>query len=145
MKLSISADFIDHCRTQANIPPEDIKRIISEASRDVGKFSDILVQEGWFNSHELGKYIADSVNCSFVDMNQTVFQPEALEKIPKEVAKQLCVIPLYNMGLGITVAMANPFDTKAISELKKHCDGLIVSPVFSLQRDIKIAIDKHYS
>ncbi len=144
MKLSISKDFIDHCRTQANIPPDDIKRIIGEASRDVGKFSDILVKEGWFNSHELGKYIADSVNCSFVDMKQTLFQPEALEKVPKEVAQKLCVIPLYSMGAGITIAMANPFDTRAISELHKYCEGLIVSPVFSLQQDIKTAIDKNY-
>lgn len=144
MKFSLSHEFFEFCYQHSDITKKELQSILQKCDRNVDLLIDLLLQSGKFDGSHLAKYIADQANCSYVDMQQTIVSPEALALIPKETAEKFCIIPLYTMGKGITVAMSNPFDEKVLSELRNSCAGLIISPVYSLSHDIQHAIQTHY-
>lgn len=91
----------------------------------------------------LGRLWGDSIGFSYVDMDKTLFQPQAVEKLPENMARKLKIIPIYQIGDVVTIAAASPEDAGTI----RMVGDLIraqVSPVFSFAEDILDAIEIQY-
>lgn len=91
----------------------------------------------------LGRVWGDSINVAYVDMDNILFQSEAVNKLPKKVAKEKCVIPLYRFGDVITVATADPHNEDMLREMEGYMD-LPVNALFAFPEDILDAIDVQY-
>ena len=88
---------------------------------------------------------ADALGVALIDLNTTLFQPQTVMKIPREFAQTNGVIPVYQMGDAVTVAMADPLNYDMVQETSRVL-GEKISPVFALRDDILDAIDvQHHS
>ncbi len=92
---------------------------------------------------DLGRCWADSINCSFVDLDKTLFQPSVVTKIPEIFARENNIIPIYQFGEMVTLATSDPMNSDALERVSRHID-MQISPVFSFPDDIKKAIEIQY-
>jgi len=102
-----------------------------------------LVASNHVRKEEMCRFWADKLGVAYVDPFATVITDEARDLIPPEIATKVCVLPLYVLGEGVTVAMAHPEDEALIDRLSKIAK-VTVSPVFALPADINDAIQILY-
>lgn len=93
--------------------------------------------------YALAKLYGDSLGKAHVPLEKTLFEQEALAKLPVEIARRQLCIPVYMMGDALTLAMAHPEDARLVSNLEKLM-GCAVSAVFAFPQEIENSIDIHY-
>src|SRR5262249_29783749 len=91
----------------------------------------------------LAKLYGDRIGKAHLPLDKTLFQQEAVAKLPLEIARHQCCIAAYMMGDVLTLAMAHAEDEQLISNLEKlmRC---AVSTVFAFPQEIENSIDIHY-
>jgi len=102
-----------------------------------------LLRGGAAQKDFLGKLWGDSLNVAYVDLSKSMFQNIAVQQLKMEYALKNKVMPIYQFGDTLTVAMANPLDKILIREL----EGIVLRPVsvvFSFPDDIEDAIVIQY-
>ena len=132
---------------QANnilIQPEDYERLAVRFDGACAEFVEALIREKLISQHKACKLWADSLSLAYVDPISSLVMPEALEKIPHNIALKTGVLPLYRIDAHLTVAMSDPFNESTMRRLE-GISGLRISPVFALPCQIRDAIEVHYS
>lgn len=102
-----------------------------------------LLRGGAAKKDILGKLWGDSQNVAYVDLAKSMFQNIAVQQLKMEYALKSKVIPIYQFGDALTIAMANPADKGIIREL----ESIVLRPVsvvFSFPDDIEDAIMVQY-
>lgn len=102
-----------------------------------------LVRTGVSRRTYLGRLWADSMGLSYVEMSKTLFQRAVVQRLPEKYAFKHAIIPIYQFGDAITVAMANPMDELVLKEASDLI-GKPISPVFSFPEEINEAIEIEY-
>ncbi|MDD5771574.1 MAG: type II secretion system protein GspE, partial [Candidatus Omnitrophica bacterium] len=69
--------------------------------------------------------------------------PEITDTIPAKLARQYLLVPIDKIGNNLTLAMSNPLNTQAVSDVEL-LSGCSVQAFVSTSSDIKKAIDKYY-
>ena len=77
-------------------------------------------------------------NVPYVDFDETFSDPMVLDLIGREKALEFRVIPLFDVEGSFSVAMADPYNLRKISELE-FLTGKTILPVFALEHDL----DRH--
>ena len=91
----------------------------------------------------LGKAWGDSIGASYVNLETTAIQPEALRQIPREFAEANQIVPIYSFGGSLSIAAANPKDR----ELEEHVANkfnVVPSFLFSFPDEIADTIPVAY-
>ncbi|MCW7753023.1 GspE/PulE family protein [Desulfobotulus sp. H1] len=91
----------------------------------------------------LGKLWGDAIGYAYVDLVKSIFQPDAIAMIKRDLAMQKQVVPLYHLGNALTVATADPQNI-AVLDMVAKVAGVPVSPVFAFLEDIEDAIQVQY-
>lgn len=102
-----------------------------------------LSDGGSVDRHQLGRLWGDALGIAYINLDKTLFQAKALQKIPIEWARDHWIIPLYELGDVLTVATAFPNDRKLIDEAAEIV-GRPISPVFALPDAIEDAVEIQY-
>jgi type II secretory ATPase GspE/PulE/Tfp pilus assembly ATPase PilB-like protein len=87
---------------------------------------------------------ADTMGIAYVDPFASVITDEAIARIPVAIATKAKAIGLYILDGVLTVALADPSDSKLVRRIGQVAE-IPVSPVFALQQDIEAAISINYS
>ncbi|THB64951.1 MAG: type II/IV secretion system protein, partial [Gammaproteobacteria bacterium] len=135
--------FMQYLVENEIINEADSKRL---SQKYAGNAQDVLyhlLKGGAKDKNILGKLWGDSYNFSYVNLENTIFQQEAVKKIPYEYAKENGVIPVYYLNNVLTVAMAEPYDEEVVKVLKQTF-GVNISQVFSFREEIEDAIEIQY-
>ncbi len=85
-----------------------------------GLLGEILVELGFVSPKEIAQAIAYQSKKPYIDLSQYPPTQEALSTLPKEVAKQLEVIPFDITDTSVKVALSNPFDINAVDILRRR-------------------------
>ena len=80
---------------------------------------------------------------AYVDLDTTVIQAEAAHSISQELAQEHNIIPLYELGGGITIAASTPKNRELINRLQELTNRR-VSLVFSFPDEISDTIEITY-
>ena len=91
---------------------------------------------------ELGRAVARELGVEYVDLRQFTPQPEALNLLSEELARQGKMIPIARDGTTVTLAMANPQDLAAREQFRLMVN-LDVKPVLAFERDILALLDAY--
>jgi len=89
------------------------------------------------------KLWADALGVAYVNPLIAVVTPEAVQRIPMEIARKGQLIGLYEINNVLTVAMAEPLDERLVRQVEAIAN-VEVSPVFAPPREIIHAIELHY-
>ncbi len=127
---------------QRGIISEDQRNQALEEQRSSGRFfGTILVSNGWASEEDVARGLSEQVGLAYVDISSQPIDPNALNILSEEICRTHLALPLFSMGSSVTIAMANPLDEQALTELKKLTQQQIW-PVFSTPTAIRNAIDK---
>jgi type IV pilus assembly protein PilB len=91
----------------------------------------------------LGHLYGTSLGKAYVPLAKTLFQPEALDKLVREMAVKLPCIPIYYLGNVLTCASPHPEDQSVASSLSRLVGGP-VSLVFAFPQEIASSIEIQY-
>ena len=121
---------------------KEINRCLKE-SQDHYNVLLHIIEQGLLPADEVCRLWADSLNIAWIDLNATLFQPKIVASLPKELAKKLSAIPVYQMGGAVTVAMVDPKNSEQLQKIEAALKQK-VSPVFALEEDISDVIEVQY-
>jgi len=102
-----------------------------------------LVTERPHLKETLGKAWGDSIGFSYVNLEMTAIQPEAVRQIPREFAEINQIVPLYSFGGSLSIAAANPKDRELEGRVANKFN-IVPSFLFSFPEEIADTIPIAY-
>ncbi len=107
------------------------------------QFLQVLVDMGQVTKEEIYTAIAEEMNVPFIDISNYVIDSEITRLVPKEMATEHLICPLFKIENALTVAMADPTDFAVLDRIraKSGCD---VEPCLACEDDLKEAIEHNY-
>jgi type IV pilus assembly protein PilB len=118
----------------------DLKR---EAANTKCPFPEVIVRRGVLTQDRLYQLLSRELNVPYVDVANYVVDPALISTIPAETAHRLQVVPLYQIGDTLTVAMADPDHIGALDELH-HALGLQINPTLADPEAVRDVINEYY-
>ncbi len=134
--------FVNMVRERALLPGDQFDDAL-QLSKDAPQLLRHIVDQGRLSYAEAMRLWAESFGVAWVDLDATLFQPEVVGRLPREFAKKHHVIPLYQLGEAVTLAMADPSDRHVLAAAEHHL-GAPASPVCALPHEIDEAIELQY-
>lgn len=119
---------------------EDIVATHGEGTLDM---LEALIDRELISKKDAGELWGGSIGVTYVDPFQSIIHPEAVQKIPEEIARKTCVMALYEINDVITVVAANPLDREVFKRLESLAQTKI-SALFAFPSDIERSIEINY-
>ena len=103
---------------------DDIEAALREQSLHRGRrIGEILVEMGVVSERALAETLARKFHLPFVDLDRCLIDPAAMSAVPQAIVQQHNVLPLEIDGGQLTVALADPLNTRAIDLIRFHRAG----------------------
>ncbi|HJV33931.1 response regulator, partial [Geomonas sp.] len=126
------------------LTPVAVERVVALASRLGKRLGVVLEEMGLLTEEELALALARQYHLRPVANFATAsFAPEVLATVGAEVALENLLFPLRLEGNRLTLAMADPSDTRIVNNLAAN-SGLRVLRCVATGKEIKAAICRHY-
>ena len=90
---------------------------------------DTLITKGVVMAIQVSQAKAAQFGAEFVELAEQSIEDEVISSVPRSVAHQYKVVPLYQDDLSVTVAMSDPSDLDAIDALGQ-----------ALNKEVKISV-----
>jgi type IV pilus assembly protein PilB len=119
---------------------EEAKKVQERTGLPLGR---ALVYLGYISQKDLVKMIAAQLGLEFADLTEVKPQKEAIDLVPEDLARKHLVLPLALENGKLKLALSNPGDKEAISEIKS-LTGLEIEKAVALKDEIKEALDQNY-
>ena len=113
-------------------------------NRPIGK---LLVQLGFISEATLRQALAESLGTPHIDLTLAVVDPQALQLVPRDLAKRHRLLPLaYDpQERRMTLAMADPNDLVSLDQVLAGLEaGSQIETLLAGETEIDHAIDQHY-
>ena len=139
----LSENIGEYLKNKGLLTPAQLEDALNEQKTAGGYLGEILIKKGYISEIAFTQCLSEQLGISFVDLQDYVFDPKAVEKFPKDLAQKYQAVPLYKVAGAITVAMVDPLNIIAVDAIKKAC-GTTIRPVFATATGIKQAITQLY-
>lgn len=107
------------------------------------RVGSVLISKGYATEVDIAQTLAFQLNIPFVDMATATVDPEAVKLVSEKLAKKYQLLPLYQDGKTLHVAMTDPLNLNAIDDIRFSI-GLDVMPGAATATDIDFAINRYY-
>jgi len=126
------------------LTPTGVERVVA-LSRKVGKrFGAVLEDLGFVTGDELAEALAAQYRVKVIkEFHRFRFDQSLLEIVPVDAAVEHALFPLKVEKGNFAVAMADPSDTRIITNIARN-NSLTVIPFVATRADIHKAITVHY-
>ena len=104
---------------------------------------DTLIAKGVIMPIQVSQAKAAQFGTEFIQLSEQVIEDDVVSSVPRNVAHQYKVVPLYMDELSVTVAMADPSDLDAIDGLGQAL-GLEVNVNVADEEEIEAALKQYY-
>ncbi len=125
------------------ISDENLQRAIGRHTEVGGRLSEVLVSLGVISEQRIARAIEESIGIPLVVLPRVDVMPEALSKVPAELAQDVRAIPFALDGNRLRVAFHDPLDAMAIEEIEDESECM-VEPYKALGKEIEWALATHY-
>jgi len=125
------------------ISEDHLQRALDFQRREGGLLGEILVKLGYVNERDIVQALTEQYGFPYLPLANYTFNPDAVSRVPENVARQYSVVPLDLIGDILTVSMSNPLNDSAIEDVEmitKQNVQVFISTV----SDIHDAIKKIY-
>jgi len=136
-----NSQFIKLLVQESILNQKDADNLCKKYNHQAFRILTHLLEGGVVKKDILGKLWGDSIGFSYVNLEKTLFQANAVKLLPQDFARKNKII--YEIQNVVTVAIFDPSNTNILSQAKylmKH----EVSPVFAFEEEIIDSIDIQY-
>ena len=99
-----------------------------------------MVDDGHVREEDLLRAIADRVGLEFIELDDALFEPDAIGRIPEKAARSLTAIPIKMHDSTVVVAVADPFDPESHRRLEE-VTGMRVTLALATRAAVHRALD----
>jgi len=129
---------------EANLIDEIQMQIALEVQRKTGRrFGSTLVELKFIDENVLAAFLSKQVDIPCISLLNIAIPEATLGRIPLEMARRLQAIPVKEEQTILHVAMTDPTDIGAVTEMEEVA-GLSISPLIAPQSSIAKVIKKYY-
>ena len=125
------------------ISEENLKRALEIQKETKGTLGQILVDMGLVSKKELMDALSSQLGVSSVSLSNYIIDPEAINYVPRELAKKYMLVPIGRESNRLIIAMAHPWDIAAIDHIRS-ITGMPIRTVIAPEDEIKKVIDEYY-
>jgi type IV pilus assembly protein PilB len=104
---------------QGTVAKSELDKALVIQDAEGGLLGEILIKMGCVNERDITKAIITQYGMPYITLDGYDFNPAATELVPEYLAKKLKVVPLDVIADIILIAMSNPLDKKAISDVEE--------------------------
>lgn len=105
--------------------------------------SQYLLAYGHIDQAQLAQCLCTQFSIPYIPLRSYNIPDEIIKLVPVDVAEKYWLIPVERTGNFLMVAMADPFDSKAIEKVEE-VTGCIVQPLVSILSEIMDALEAYY-
>ena len=125
------------------VTAEQVTEALSIQEKKGGLLGQILVGLGYATEEAIAQAVASQYGFPYLPLKRYTIDADLLRLIPENVARQYCLIPVDRIGDTVTVAMADPLNTRAAEDIEmiSHCTVQVFVATIS---DVMDAIGRSY-
>ncbi len=131
-------------REKGLITAEQLEDGLREQTRSGRRVGEILVDKGYITEGQLIDTVSERLSIPRVNLRSMMIAPEVVAHLSVELARRYTVIPVFEIGNTLTIAMADPLNIIAVDEIK-YRTGRYINRAVASSAEIKEAIDQYYS
>jgi len=125
------------------ISPAQLQQALEEQKKKGGRLGANLTRLGFLKEEELADFLSKQFGVPSINLADFEIDPEVIKMIPEEQAKKHMLIPINRAGATLVVAMADPSNMFAISDIE-FLTGYKVEVVVAPENAISAAIERYY-
>lgn len=126
------------------ISPQQLEESLRDQSVLGKRLGEILVEKGYITEEELIDVVSERLAIAKISITQMVIDPQVVQRVNVDVARRYTLIPVFEIGNTLTIAMADPLNIIAIDEIR-YLTGLNIKRVIAAGSEIRDAIDQYYT
>ncbi len=126
------------------ITPQQLEEGLKQQTVTGRRLGEILVEKGYITEDQLIDTISERLSIPRLTLSSMVIDPQVVRQVPVELARRYTLIPVFEIGKALTIAMADPLNIIAIDEIK-YRTGRVIKRAVASSSEIKDAIDQYYS
>lgn len=106
-----------------------LEEALAEQRKTGGFIGEILVEKGFAKQSDILLSLVKQCKIPHLSLLDYDINKDLLPLIPKEICFKYNLLPIDRLGRILTVAMVNPLDEEALTEVRKACPDLRVKPI----------------
>lgn len=130
-------------RRKNYITDVQLESALEQQRQNSNKLGQVLTDNGIISPRQLAETLAEQAGIEKLDPETLNLSRELIELIPAEMVSRYNLLPVSRQNGRVTLAMTNPFDAEAISNIRL-LTGLSVRRIFCNPVDLEKAISKYY-
>ncbi|MFH2049787.1 MAG: ATPase, T2SS/T4P/T4SS family [bacterium] len=123
---------------------DQLEQGLNEQTFSGKRLGETLVEMGFITEEQLLDTVSERLSIPKLSLASMIIDPEVIQKIPVEIARRFTLLPIFELGNTLTIAMADPLNVIALDEIK-YRTGLNIKRAIATVSDIKNAIDEFYT
>jgi len=131
-------------REKGRISPEELEQALSRQRETHEILGRILFDLGAVTERDLQEAWGVQLGREFIDLQQELLSADLIRQLGRDLARRYCAIPVREEGETVVVAMANPLDVRALSEIAKQLRRPVKSAIASAS-ELDEAIERYYA
>lgn len=136
-------DFREALVNSKLLTSDQVKSLSDEARKSGESLILLIYKKKVLDEKTLLKILEGEMSIPQVSLASYLIEPKTIEKIPAQTAQKYAVIPLFVVGKTLSVAMIDPFDVKAVDEIRQKT-GLDVEVMVAPLSEVNQAIAQYY-
>lgn len=125
------------------ISDNDVAAALEEQKRSGVRFGEALINLGIVAQEDIDWALSNQLDLPYIRLKKEMIDPEAVAMLTPGMARSYNCIPLIKAGGELNVALADPLNKLAITEIERHT-GCSVNVSMALFREIREMLDIFY-
>ncbi len=125
------------------ITQEQLDEALKEEARGGKRIGEILVDLGYLTESDIYGAVGEQLGVPYVSLSYYSVDPDVIDTVPEQVARQHKIIPLFKVRDSLTLGMADPLNLAVIDQIVRST-GLDIEPAICSAGEIEQAIDHYY-
>src|SRR5438093_6754468 len=125
------------------VTDEQLGPIRQEADSTGEGLVDTLVAKKIISARQVAQAKASQFGVEFVNLGEMQLTDDVISAVPRHIAKQYSVVPIYRHDNTVTVALSDPSDLDTLDSLR-HLLNIEVEPRVASPDDIEEALGRYY-
>jgi len=142
--LKIKEPWLQLAVTKGVVTEPALLAAIATAQAQRSDTARILIQAKKLTEEQVATLKAEAAGVVFVEVEDYQIDAAVLKLVPESVARKQQVLPLYQIGNSLTVALEDPWNAVVIDAVRASSGLPIIHPVVGTPAAIRKAIERVY-
>lgn len=104
----------------------------------------IIFELGFVSDTKVAEAVGMQFNLPVIDLSAITISPKTISMVPEQLARKLCILPVFLANKELTVALADPTEIETLDFLARET-RCMVQPVLATRRQLTAAQDRYYA